>query len=77
MRYSKAALALMDRGLNLRTIADELSVRPQSVSRWLAGQSPPPPELYDVLAALSDANFALEIRRLSEQAHRLSEQARR
>lgn len=77
MQYSKAALALMARGLNLRTIADELNVRPQSVSRWLAGQAQPPAELYDVLAAHSDPSFALEIRRLSEEARRLSEVADR
>lgn len=68
MRYSKAALVLMARGIYSHMLADELGVRPQSVSRWLAGQTPARPELYEAIAAYSDQDFAQEVCRLVKQA---------
>lgn len=68
-QYSKGALALMARGITLHEVATELGVRPQSVSRWLAGKTPARPEFYDVLARLTDVDFAFEVQRLCDVAH--------
>lgn len=60
-RYSPAALALMRAGVTLTRIAEALDTTPTTVSRWLAGQHPPPDELFVVIAALGGRELADEV----------------
>lgn len=66
--YSPAALALMSRGVTLARIAAALDTTPQSVSRWLAGRFPAPPEMFGVIAALGGRQLAEEVTELIGQA---------
>lgn len=62
--YSPAALALMAEGVTLGRVAEALDTTPTSVSRWLSGHFPAPPELFGVIAALASRELADEVRRL-------------
>ena len=64
MRYSLAALALMREGVTVTRIAAALDRPPRTVSRWLAGIHPAPPELFGAVAALGSRELADEVRGL-------------
>jgi predicted transcriptional regulator len=66
--YSPAALALMARGVTLTRVAATLDTTPTSVSRWLRGDHPAPPEMYGAVAVLGGRDLAREIRALVDQA---------
>ena len=63
-RYSPAALALMRDGVAVSRVADALGKPPRTVSRWLAGLHPAPPELFGAVAALGSPELADEVRSL-------------
>lgn len=66
--YSPAALALMGRGVTLTRVASALSTTPTSVSRWLAGHYPAPPEMFGAIAALGGRDLADEVAELIGRA---------
>lgn len=60
--YSPAALKLMAAGVRATPIAEALGTTTPTVSRWLRGSVPPPPELFAVIAALGGRDLADEVR---------------
>lgn len=72
--YSPAALALMAAGVTLARLGEALGRPKRTVSRWLQGRHPAPPELWGAIAALGGRDLADEVRQLVE-AQRLEPSA--